>query len=155
MSTDKKKKSSELATQEEAKNNDSELSDLEEADDSEEIDSDVETESDTDVIDFTSDKLYQVLSGFFEAEDGTTITDAILHLTNRLDRQNDILKHIAKQLVNMTPQKTLQTMGRIGRNKHQQDYSIRFRDNNMIHSLFQRPSTNIEADNINRLFAST
>ena len=62
---------------------------------------------------------------------------------------------VGKDLQNMTPQKTLQTMGRIGRNKHQQDYSIRFRDNNMIHSLFQRPSTNIEADKINRLFAST
>ena len=81
--------------------NDNELSELEEAEDSDEIDSDVETESETDVIDFTSDKLYQVLSGFFEAEDGTTITDAIMNLNNRLDRQNDILKHIAKQLINM------------------------------------------------------
>ena len=52
----------------------------------------------------------------------------------------------------MTPQKTLQTMGRIGRNKHQQDYTIRFRDNRMIHSLFQTQLENIEADNINRLF---
>ena len=52
----------------------------------------------------------------------------------------------------MTPQKTLQTMGRIGRNKHQQDYTVRFRDDRMIHSLFQEQSINLEADNINRLF---
>jgi uncharacterized protein (UPF0303 family) len=59
---------------------------------------------------------------------------------------------VGKDLQNMTPQKTLQTMGRIGRNKHQQDYTVRFRDNNMIHSLFQEQSINIEANNINRLF---
>lgn len=59
---------------------------------------------------------------------------------------------VGKDLQNMTPQKTLQTMGRIGRNKHQQDYTVRFRDNKMIHSLFQEQSINIEADNINRLF---
>lgn len=59
---------------------------------------------------------------------------------------------VGKDLQNMTPQKTLQTMGRIGRNKHQQDYTVRFRDDRMIHSLFQEQSINLEADNINRLF---
>lgn len=109
MSSEKRKKHVEQTISEsdakkkneEEIDNDNELSELEEAEDSDEIDSDVETESETDVIDFTSDKLYQVLSGFFEAEDGTTITDAIMNLNNRLDRQNDILKHIAKQLINM------------------------------------------------------
>jgi hypothetical protein len=61
---------------------------------------------------------------------------------------------VGKDLQNMTPQKTLQTMGRIGRNKHQQDYTIRFRDNSMIHSLFQKQTINVEADNMNRLFRS-
>ena len=58
---------------------------------------------------------------------------------------------IGKDLQYMTPQKTLQAMGRIGRNKHQQDYSVRFRDDNMIHNLF-RTQDNLEAVNMNQLF---
>jgi len=58
---------------------------------------------------------------------------------------------IGKDLQNMTAHKTLQAMGRMGRNKHQQEYSVRFRDNNMIHRLFQSEA-NTEADNMNRLF---
>jgi len=60
---------------------------------------------------------------------------------------------IGKDLQNMTPQKTLQAMGRVGRNKHQQNYTIRFRDDNMIHNLFKTPKINREAHNINLLFS--
>ena len=59
---------------------------------------------------------------------------------------------IGKDLKNMTPQKTLQAMGRVGRNKHQQDYTIRFRDDSMIHGLFHSPEVNREAYNMNKLF---
>jgi hypothetical protein len=60
---------------------------------------------------------------------------------------------IGKDLQNMTPQKTLQAMGRVGRNKHQQNYTIRFRDNNMIRNLFKTPELNREAYNMNLLFS--
>lgn len=59
---------------------------------------------------------------------------------------------IGKDLQNMTSQKILQAMGRIGRNKHQQDYTVRFRDDNMIRRLFKQPEINREAYNMNTLF---
>jgi hypothetical protein len=59
---------------------------------------------------------------------------------------------IGKDLKNMTQQKTLQAMGRIGRNNIQQDYTIRFRDNDMIMRLFKKPEYNLEAVNMCKLF---
>ena len=59
---------------------------------------------------------------------------------------------IGKDLTKMTPQKTLQAMGRIGRNHIQQDYTIRFRDDEMIERLFQKPLVNTEAVNMCSLF---
>jgi hypothetical protein len=59
---------------------------------------------------------------------------------------------IGKDLKNMTQQKTLQAMGRIGRNNIQQDYTIRFRDDAMIMRLFEKPDINIEAKNMCELF---
>ena len=61
---------------------------------------------------------------------------------------------IGKDLTKMTPQKTLQAMGRIGRNNIQQDYTVRFRDDDMIMRLFQKPLVNIEANNMCSLFVS-
>jgi hypothetical protein len=61
---------------------------------------------------------------------------------------------IGKDLKLMTQQKTLQAMGRIGRNHIQQDYTIRFRDDAMIYTIFQKQEENLEADNICRLFSS-
>ena len=61
---------------------------------------------------------------------------------------------IGKDLTNMTQQKTLQALGRIGRNNIQQDYSVRFRDDNMIIQLFKTPEYNVEATNMIRLFSS-
>lgn len=61
---------------------------------------------------------------------------------------------IGKDLTNMTQQKTLQAMGRIGRNNIQQDYTIRFRDDDMIARLFQKQEFNLEAQNMCRLFCS-
>jgi len=59
---------------------------------------------------------------------------------------------IGKDLTNMTQQKTLQAMGRIGRNNIQQDYTIRFRTDEMITNLFTKPAVNVEADNMCALF---
>jgi hypothetical protein len=59
---------------------------------------------------------------------------------------------IGKDLTNMTQQKTLQAMGRIGRNNIQQDYTIRFRTDEMIMNLFTKQKVNIEADNMCALF---
>lgn len=58
---------------------------------------------------------------------------------------------IGKDLPNMTPQKILQSMGRIGRNSSQQDYSVRFRNDEMIHRLFTENDFNREAVNMNVL----
>jgi hypothetical protein len=61
---------------------------------------------------------------------------------------------IGKDLTRMTQQKTLQAMGRIGRNHIQQDYTIRFRDDTMILRLFEKPEVNLEAKNMCLLFSS-
>ena len=61
---------------------------------------------------------------------------------------------IGKDLSNVSQQKIYQSMGRVGRNNIQQDYTIRFRDNNMIKSLFIKPTNNLEAKNMSRLFNS-
>jgi hypothetical protein len=58
---------------------------------------------------------------------------------------------IGKDLVDMTSHKILQAMGRIGRNSSHQDYSVRFRNDDMIHTLFQTPLVNREAINMNKL----
>ena len=54
----------------------------------------------------------------------------------------------------MTQQKIIQAMGRIGRNKVQQEYTIRFRDDEIMMRLFQPVTHNLEAINMSRLFAS-
>jgi hypothetical protein len=61
---------------------------------------------------------------------------------------------IGKDLTRMTQQKTLQAMGRIGRNNVQQDYTIRFRDDEMIEQLFRKSENNLEAKNMCALFSS-
>ena len=61
---------------------------------------------------------------------------------------------ISKDLTNMTQQKILQSLGRIGRNSIQQTYSVRFRDDAMLNQLFMKQSENLEAVNMCRLFSS-
>lgn len=61
---------------------------------------------------------------------------------------------IGKDLTNMTQQKTLQAMGRIGRNNIQQDYTVRFRDDDMIKNLLKTPEHNREAINMCALFCT-
>jgi hypothetical protein len=52
---------------------------------------------------------------------------------------------IGRDLVKMTPQKTIQSLGRIGRGNIQQEYTARFRDDGNIESLFKISGENMEA----------
>ena len=62
--------------------------------------------------------------------------------------------YIGKDLSGITQEKTIQAMGRVGRNKMQQSYSIRFRDDNLIRKLFLREENKPEVANMNRLFCT-
>ena len=62
---------------------------------------------------------------------------------------------IAKDLIGLTQQKIIQSIGRVGRNNVQLNYTVRFRDNEMLERLFQSPTTNLEAENMSRLFNSS
>jgi hypothetical protein len=59
--------------------------------------------------------------------------------------------YIGKDLGNMSQEKCIQAMGRVGRNKLQQDYSVRFRDNELLYKLFQHQDNKPEVLNMNRL----
>ena len=61
---------------------------------------------------------------------------------------------IGKDLTHMTQQKIIQALGRIGRNKVQQEYTVRFRDNTLIERLLNPVEYNLEAINMNKLFTS-
>ena len=61
---------------------------------------------------------------------------------------------IGKDLENMTQQKTMQALGRIGRNGIQQEYSVRFRNEDIVYKLFNQVEDNMEANNMNNLFST-
>lgn len=61
---------------------------------------------------------------------------------------------IGKDLIGLTQQKIIQSIGRVGRNNVQQNYTVRFRDNEMLEQLFQKSDNNMEAQNMSRLFNS-
>ena len=60
--------------------------------------------------------------------------------------------YIGKDLENMTQEKTIQAMGRIGRNQLSKDYSIRFRDDGLLDNLFKDVDYRPEVENMNKLF---
>jgi hypothetical protein len=62
--------------------------------------------------------------------------------------------YIGKDLTNMTQQKTIQGLGRIGRSDNKKDYSIRLRSDDIINKLFTKSENNIEIQNMNYLFTS-
>ena len=62
--------------------------------------------------------------------------------------------YIGKDLGNLTQEKTIQALGRIGRSKLQQTYTLRFRDDNLIKKVFMPTDDKPEVDNINKLFTS-
>jgi hypothetical protein len=61
--------------------------------------------------------------------------------------------YISKDL-ELTQEKIIQALGRIGRNNIQQDYSIRFRDDKHIIKLFTPEENKMEVINMSRLFVS-
>ena len=62
--------------------------------------------------------------------------------------------YISKDLEDMSQEKLIQAMGRVGRRNMQYDYTIRFRDNNLIKKLFFNESNKPEVMNMKRLFRS-
>ena len=62
--------------------------------------------------------------------------------------------YISKDLSTMTQEKTIQAMGRIGRNKQGHDYSIRFRDDKLIEKVMLPDPYKVEAENMNKLLKS-
>jgi hypothetical protein len=61
--------------------------------------------------------------------------------------------YLSKDLSNMTQEKIIQAMGRIGRNQLQQNYTVRFR-NDIIRKIFMEEEDKIEVMNMNNLFCS-
>lgn len=57
--------------------------------------------------------------------------------------------------LNLTQEKIIQAMGRIGRNNIQQDYTLRFRDDSQILKLFCKETDKPEVANMNRLFSGS
>jgi len=60
---------------------------------------------------------------------------------------------LGKDLQKMTQQKTIQAMGRIGRNNIQHEYTVRFRNPGLLRNLFLPMEKNQEAVNMCRLFS--
>jgi hypothetical protein len=60
--------------------------------------------------------------------------------------------YISKDLNDMTQEKTIQALGRIGRNQLGKEYSIRFRDDSLIEKIFIDVEHRPEVVNMNKLF---
>jgi hypothetical protein len=60
--------------------------------------------------------------------------------------------YISKDLNSMTQEKTIQALGRIGRNQINKEYSIRFRDDSLIDKIFTFSENKPEVENMNKLF---
>ena len=58
--------------------------------------------------------------------------------------------YLGKDL-NLTQEKIIQAMGRVGRNNIQQSYTLRFRDNDQILKLFTNDTEKPEVINMNKL----
>ena len=62
--------------------------------------------------------------------------------------------YISKDLGYMSQEKLVQAMGRVGRANLQSDYTIRFRENELIKKLFHKEYNKPEVVNMCRLFCS-
>jgi hypothetical protein len=60
--------------------------------------------------------------------------------------------YIGKDLSNMSQEKCIQAMGRVGRSQLQYNYSIRFRDDSLIYKIFNDNDNKPEVLNMNKLF---
>ena len=63
-------------------------------------------------------------------------------------------EYISKDLADMSQEKIIQALGRIGRSNVKQDYSIRLRDDSLIYKIFEKEENKIEVENMNRLFST-
>ena len=61
---------------------------------------------------------------------------------------------VGKDVEQMTQEKAIQAFGRIGRNKLQQTYTVRLRDDNLINKVFFHEHDKIEVSYMNRLFSN-
>lgn len=62
--------------------------------------------------------------------------------------------YISKDLNDMSQEKCIQAMGRVGRNNLQCSYSVRFRDDELIYKLFREDQDKPEVKNMARLFVT-
>jgi hypothetical protein len=62
--------------------------------------------------------------------------------------------YLGKDLSDISQEKIIQALGRIGRNKLQQEYSIRFRDDAHLLKIFQAAVDKPEVVNMARLLCS-
>lgn len=62
--------------------------------------------------------------------------------------------YISKDLNDMSQEKCIQAMGRVGRNNLQCTYSVRFRDDELIYKLFREDEVKPEVNNMARLFVT-
>jgi len=61
--------------------------------------------------------------------------------------------YLGKDLLNMTQEKIIQAMGRVGRNKNSDEYTIRLRDNALITKIFNYEENKPEVINMQKLFS--
>ena len=61
--------------------------------------------------------------------------------------------YISKDLKDITPEKTIQAIGRIGRKQQNCIYTMRFRDDTILKQIFLPNKNNIEAYNLNNLLS--
>ena len=62
--------------------------------------------------------------------------------------------YLGKDLENATQEKIIQAMGRVGRGAFQHTYSLRFRNNDMLHKIFKEEKNKKEVYHMNRLFVN-
>jgi hypothetical protein len=106
--------------------------------------------------------------GSFEYQENTAYTEIVKEMANQkrlfmIIASSDYIygtnyqfchEIIGKDLTNMSQQKTIQALGRVGRNNVQQDYTARFRDDEIIYNLFRNQPVNIEADMMCKLLTT-
>ena len=61
---------------------------------------------------------------------------------------------IGKDLTGISQEKTIQALGRVGRNNLQKNYSVRFRNKELIRNIFFPQDDKPEVINMNNLFVS-
>ena len=62
--------------------------------------------------------------------------------------------YLGKDLENATQEKIIQAMGRVGRGAFQHTYSLRFRNNDMLHKIFKEEKNKKEVYHMNKLFVN-